>query len=139
MAYRDTWGQGTDSFLSMMYERLILMKDLLADDGSIFVHCDYRLSGRMRLLLNEVFGDDGFANEIIWQGTAGDTSSKNKKFIKSHDTIFVFRKDKSNFIWNDTFQDYSPESKKLYRHQDEKGRYMTGGQCFKSWRRGLCI
>ena len=127
MAYRDTWGQGTDSFLSMMYERLILMKDLLADDGSIFVHCDYRLSGRMRLVLNEVFGDDGFANEIIWQGTAGDTSSKNKKFIKSHDTIFYFRKNKSNFIWNDTFQDYSPESKKLYKHEDEKGRYMTGG------------
>ena len=70
-----------------------------------------------------------FANEIIrWsKDPAGDTSSKNKKFMKSHDTIFFFRKDKSNVIRNDTFQDYSPESKKLYRHEDEKGRYMTGG------------
>ena len=91
IAYSDTWGRGTDSFLSMIYERLRLMKDLLADDGSIFVHCDYRLSGRMRLVLNEVFGTDSFVNEIIWQGTVGDTSSKNKKFINSHDTIFYFR------------------------------------------------
>ena len=127
IAYSDTWGRGTDSFLSMIYERLRLMKDLLADDGSIFVHCDYRLSGRMRLVLNEVFGTDSFVNEIIWQGTVGDTSSKNKKFIKSHDTIFYFRKDSKNFIWNDVFQDYSPESKKLYKHEDKNGRYMTGG------------
>ena len=127
IAYSDTWGRGTDSFLSMIYERLRLMKDLLADDGSVFVHCDYRLSGRMRLVLNEVFGTDSFVNEIIWQGTVGDTSSKNKKFIKSHDTIFYFRKDSKNFIWNDVFQDYSPESKKLYKHEDKNGRYMTGG------------
>jgi adenine specific DNA methylase Mod len=126
IAYRDTWGLGADSFLSMIYERLLIAKDLLADDGSIFVHCDYRLSGRMRLLLNEVFGEDNFSNEIIWQGAVGDTSAKNKKFIKSHDTIFVFRKNINSYIWNDVFQNYSEASKKLYKYEDSRGRYQLG-------------
>ena len=124
IAYRDTWGLGADSFLSMIYERLLLAKDLLADDGSIFVHCDYRLSGRMRMLLNEVFGVDLFVNEIIWQGAVGDTSAKNKKFIKSHDTIFAFRKNSNSFIWNDVFQEYSETSKKNYKNEDSNGKYQ---------------
>ena len=126
LAYRDTWGLGADSFLSMIYERLILMRDLMADDGSIFVHCDYRLSGRVRLVLNEAFGEDLFSNEIIWQGAVGDTSAKNKKFIKSHDTIYLFRKNKNSYIWNDIFQDFSEASKKLYRFEDSKGKYRIG-------------
>jgi len=123
IAYRDTWGQGEDSFISMIYERLILMKDLLADDGSIFVHCDYRLAGQMRLVLNEIFGGENFVNEIIWQGAVGDTSNKNKKFIKSHDTILFYRKSKNSFIWNDIFQEYSETSLKLYSKEDSIGRY----------------
>lgn len=127
IAYRDTWGKGTDSFISMIYERLQLMKDLLAEDGSIFVHCDWRLSAQMRLLLDEIFGEKCFVNEIIWQGTVGDSSDKNKKFIKSHDTILFYRKSDKNLIWNDVFQEYSEESLKLFKHEDEKGRFMTGG------------
>ena len=65
IAYRDTWGLGEDSYLSMIYERLFLMKDLLSDDGSIFVHCDQRLNSRLRNVLYEVFGEDNFVNEII--------------------------------------------------------------------------
>ena len=60
IAYRDTWGLGTDSFLSMIYERLLLMKDLLANDGSIFVHCDYRLNSSIRAIMDEVFGKQNF-------------------------------------------------------------------------------
>ena len=126
LAYRDTWGKGADSFIAMIYERLSLMKDLLADDGSIYVHCDWRVSGYMRLVLDEVFGKDNFINEIVWQGAVGDTSSKNKKFIKSHDTMLSYRKSKNNILWNDCFQSYSEASEKLYRHSDEKGRYRTG-------------
>ena len=77
----------------------------------------------MRLVLNEVFGEDCFANEIIWQGTVGDTSAKNKKFIKSHDSIFYFRKNKDNYIWNEVFQEMSEGGLKPYKHEDEKGRY----------------
>jgi hypothetical protein len=67
IAYRDTWGRGTDSFMSMIYERLILMKDLLAPNGSIYVHCDWRLSSYLRLALDDLFGGESFTNEIIWK------------------------------------------------------------------------
>lgn len=62
IAYRDTWGKGADSFIAMIYERLVLMRDLLAPDGSIYVHCDWRLSNYIRLLLDEVFGKKHFKN-----------------------------------------------------------------------------
>jgi hypothetical protein len=66
IAYRDTWGKGADSFIAMIYERLKLMHDLLAEDGSIYVHCDWRLTSHMRFVLDEVFGDNNFEREIIW-------------------------------------------------------------------------
>jgi len=71
IAYRDTWGRGTDSFVSMLYERLNLLRDILASNGSIFVHCDWRVSSYIRLVLDEVFGHGGdnsragFRNVII--------------------------------------------------------------------------
>ena len=68
LAYRDTWGRGADSFLAMIYERLLLMRDLLAEDGSIYVHCDWRVNGFMRYVLDEIFGHQNFQNEIVWQG-----------------------------------------------------------------------
>ena len=56
IAYRDTWGKGADSFIAMIYERSVLMRDLLAEDGSIYVHCDWRVNSFIRYLLDEVFG-----------------------------------------------------------------------------------
>ena len=64
IAYRDTWGRGADSFISMIYERLILMRDLLAEDGSIYVHCDSRVNSHIRLALDEVFGRANQLNQI---------------------------------------------------------------------------
>jgi adenine specific DNA methylase Mod len=64
IAYRDTWGLGQDSFLSMFYERLKLMHQLLAEDGSIYVHCDWRLSSFIKVIMNEIFGEKNFRNEI---------------------------------------------------------------------------
>ena len=66
IAYRDTWGRGADSFISMIYERLILMRDLLADEGSIYVHCDNRVSAFLKLALDEVFGRSNFKNAVVW-------------------------------------------------------------------------
>jgi len=126
IAYRDTWGKGADSFIAMVYERLKLMHDILAEDGSIYVHCDYRVSSYLKLILDEVFGKDNFVNEIIWQGAVGDTSAKNKKFIKSHDTIIFYRKNKENIIWNDSFQEYSANKLNIYKFEDEKGKYQLG-------------
>ena len=65
IAYRDTWGEGADSYLSMIYERLLLMRDLLAEDGSIYIHCDHRLNSYIRLAMDEVFGKRNFRNEIL--------------------------------------------------------------------------
>ena len=59
LAYRDTWGRGADSFIAMIYERLVLMRDLLAEDGSIYVHCDWRVNSYIRLVLDEIFGGGG--------------------------------------------------------------------------------
>ncbi len=70
IAYRDTWGRGADSFISMIYERLLLMRDLLAEDGSIYVHCDWRVNSYIRLVLDEVFNRKHYLNEIIWQRTS---------------------------------------------------------------------
>ena len=88
IAYRDTWGKGSDSFLSMIYERLRLIKSLMSIDGTIYVHCDWRLSGSMRLVLDEIFGEKNFRNEIIWAYTAA--SNITKDFPKKHDTIFRY-------------------------------------------------
>jgi len=97
LAYRDTWGKGADSFIAMMYERLMLMRDLLAPDGSIYVHCDYRVSGYIRLILNEIFGKDKFSNEIIWSySTQGRPENR---FARKHDTIFWYSKSE-NYIFN---------------------------------------
>lgn len=92
IAYRDTWGKGADSFLSMIYERLRLMREILAKDGSIFVHCDWRLSNVLRSVLDEVFGTEHFVNEIIWcyRDLGG---GRNTDFYKrKHDTIFWYSK-----------------------------------------------
>ena len=90
LAYSDTWGKGEDSFLSMIYERLKLIKMLMSNDASIYVHCDYRVSSYLRIILNEIFGEDNFKNELIWsyriQGVG-------KKFwARKHDTIFFYTK-----------------------------------------------
>src|SRR3989344_2597964 len=95
LAYRDTWGKCADSFIAMIYERLSLMHDLLAKDGSIYVHCDYRVTPYIRMILDEIFGKDNFRNEIIWyyetyQGTVKDY------FPRKHDTIFFYSKSDNN-------------------------------------------
>jgi adenine-specific DNA-methyltransferase len=69
VAYRDTWGRGTDSYLHMMYERLVLMRDLLSHNGSLYVHCDSRVNSFMRLVLDEVFGRGRMINQITWRRT----------------------------------------------------------------------
>ena len=100
IAFRDTWGKGQDSFLAMIYDRLKLMHSLLADDGSIFVHCDYRLSGSLRMVLDEIFGKDNFRNEIIW--FYPDTPGRsNNYFPRKHDSIFYYSKSNEHTFYPD--------------------------------------
>ena len=76
IAYRDTWGKGADSFIAMIYERLVLMRDLLAEDGSIYVHCDWRVNSHLRLALDEIFGTENYLNEVTWQRTSRSQRSR---------------------------------------------------------------
>ncbi|PIT99095.1 MAG: site-specific DNA-methyltransferase [Bdellovibrionales bacterium CG10_big_fil_rev_8_21_14_0_10_45_34] len=93
IAYRDTWGKGVDSFVAMMHERLRLMRDLLSPDGSIFVHCDWRVSSVMDLVLAEVFGRDNFHNEIIWYYT-NKYGANSQTFDSFHNTIYWYGRSK---------------------------------------------
>ena len=101
IAYRDTWGRGADSFIAMMYERLILMRDLMNEEGSVYVHCDWRVDYAVRSVLNEVFGNDSFRNEIIWhyENKLG-TGWGAKTFDTRHDVLLKFSKGK-RYIHNE--------------------------------------
>lgn len=107
IAYRDTWGKGADSFISMIYERLVLMRDLLAENGSIYVHCDWRLNAVIRLAMDEIFGADCFVNQIAWYYRRWNIAGKS--FAKNWDSIFFYTKNKNKKIWN---QLYIPKSEK---------------------------
>jgi DNA modification methylase len=120
-AYRDTWGAGYASYLSMMYERLVLLHELLAEDGTIYVHCDWRVNGLMRLLLDEIFGADRFENEIIWQRSLPH-GNVGYKFGASHDTILRYSKSDAP-IWNAQYSPHREEYiRQFYRYSEPDGR-----------------
>jgi len=120
IAYRDTWGKGADSFIAMIYERLILMRDLLAEDGTIYVHCDWRVNSFIRLAMMEVFGEENFQAEIIYKRRHGHSDASTLGSI--HDTIFFFSRSK-RFRWNPQYAPYSQEYiETYYRYVDTDGR-----------------
>jgi adenine-specific DNA-methyltransferase len=126
IAFRDTWGKGQDSFLAMIYERLLLMWELLADDGSIFVHCDYRVNSALRLVLDEVFGKSNFRNEIIWQRTGAHNDAG--KFGVISDTIYFYSKS-DKYSFNPTFVPLSDEhvATRFNLIEEETGRRFFAG------------
>ncbi len=118
IAYRDTWGKGADSFISMIYERLKLMRDLLADDGSIYVHCDWRVNSNLRLILNEIFGTDYLINEITWRRHYSHNDGNKYGIIT--DTIFWYRKS-DKYTYNKIFIPRSEEeTQEEYPYKDKK-------------------
>ena len=121
VAYRDTWGKGADSFIAMIYERLGLMHDLLTEDGSIYVHCDWRVSAFMKLVLDEIFGKDNFQREIIWSiETSSGFKAQADNWIRGHDTIFYYSKNQSP-IFNKQFLPLDESTIKRYDKTDENG------------------
>jgi len=121
IAYRDTWGRGSDSFIAMIYERLVLMRDLLAEDGSIYVHCDYRVDSFVRLILDEIFGRDCFKNEIVWKRSLPHNDPK--KYGSIHDTIFFYVKTEGKYHFNQQYTEQSQEYKNShYSEKDPDGR-----------------
>lgn len=125
LAYRDTWGKGADSFISMIYERLILMRDLLAENSSIYVHCDWRVNSYIRLALDEVFGSESFRNCMSWQKIRT-TKAQTSGFGNVQDSIFLYVKsDESTF--NNQYTDFDPAYiKSHYKPEKTTGRlYRT--------------
>lgn len=131
-AYADTWKDGTVSYLKMLYPRLVLLKELLSEKGSIYLHIDWHVGHYVKILLDDVFGKDNFVNEIIWHYKRW--SNVNNTFQKMHDTLFVFQKNNSR-IFNMQYQEYSnPEwiedtvrgvvDGRLVRLKDEDGNYI---------------
>jgi len=89
-AYSDSWSRGMAAYLKMLYVRIALMRDLLADDGLLFVHVDWHASHYVRILLDEIFGEERFVNEIIWHYKSG--GSTKKHFARKHDNLLVYAK-----------------------------------------------
>ena len=125
VAYRDMWGKGTDSYLSMMYERLKLMRDLLSPDGSIYVHCDWRLNSSLRLLLDEVFGPDCFRNEITWRRQIVRGMKTHARFMAySSDYLLLYTRSEAatwNPIEKETFISIAEAEQKYMK---DKGGYF---------------
>lgn len=115
--YEDIWAN--DNYLQFMYERLILMRELLSSEGNIFLHCDWHKNHYLRILLDEIFGESNFRNEIIW-GYRRWTASSNT-FQKSHDSIYWYSKT-SNYIWNQQFEPYADEGRH-FSEEDDAGKY----------------
>lgn len=122
VAYRDTWGKGADSFIAMIYERLKLIHGLLASDGSIYVHCDWRVSGYLRLVLDEIFGKERFVNEITWQKIRSSKGQANS-FGNVSDTVFLYSKAEA-YQFNKLRKPHNPDRLKThYNHvEEETGR-----------------
>lgn len=124
VAFRDTWGKGMDSFIAMIYERLKIMHDLLADDGSIYVHCDWRVNSYMRLALEEIFGKNNFRNEIAWlRGSMAGAKSVGNQYGRCTDYIFYYSKS-NEYTFNTQYIPYSQEYIDYnFNYTDERGRY----------------
>jgi len=122
IAYRDTWGKGTDSFIAMIYERLKLMHGLLADDGSIYVHCDWRVSSYMKMVLDEIFGQNNLQRQIAFStGWALGFKTSTDNWIKQHEVILYYSKNANNKIFNKQYRPYTVDYNARAR-KDEDGK-----------------
>jgi len=131
IAYRDTWGKGISSFLSMLYERLKLMHQILADDGSLLLHCDWRVNSVARMMLDDVFGKDNYLNEVIW--CYKERERVLPYYNPKHDNIYFYSKNVNNpnrtFNWKDVTIEYSEVTRKKFKYDanDGKGLYQIRG------------
>lgn len=116
--YEDMWKR--DEYFQWIYERLLLMKELLSETGSIYVHLDYRMVHYVKIIMDEIFGEDNFRNQLVWYKGFRGTESENS-FQLSHDIILVYTKGE-NFIWNQPYQEYKDVDMKRYNKVDSQGR-----------------
>ncbi len=124
--YSDIWAN--DNYLQFMFERLILLRELLSDNGSIYVHCDWRMNSYIRLTMDEVFGKSNFLNLVTWRRQIVRGMKTHAQFMPfSSDYIYLYAKDKNNAFWNKIEKVNAislKEAKKKYK-KDERGFFRT--------------
>ena len=125
-AFTDRWEDGMEEYLRNMTVSLMLMKELLADAGSIFVHLDWHSSHYMKIILDQIFGESNFINEIVWNYKSGGVSSR--YFARKHDVVLFYSKTKNYFFevqkeksYNRGLKPYHFKGVKEYK--DEVGWY----------------
>ncbi|MFZ3376311.1 MAG: DNA methyltransferase [Chthoniobacterales bacterium] len=134
-AYRDTWGVSgedrargvthLDRYLKWFYETVLLLHELLHENGSLFVHLDWHVSFYAKAILDEVFGSERFVNEIVWkrQSAKGDVTQGAQHMGRIHESIFLYTKT-DNYAWNMQFTPYEESYlEAFYRHKDKDRRY----------------
>jgi adenine-specific DNA-methyltransferase len=123
-AYSDTWKDGTVSYLQMMVPRLVLMRELLSEQGNLYVHIGIQTSHYIKIILDEIFGKNNFVEEIIWAyGSPSGGRARSPKFVKIHEYILHYSKDYKNRISNHVYLPYDPKYiKDWFKHTDEDGR-----------------
>jgi len=123
-AYSDTWADGTASYLAMIVPRLCLMRELLSDKGSLYVHLDYHVSHYVKTVLDELFGRDNFRSEIVWKRKTGrgQTNHIATEFGTQTDSIFVFSKT-ADCIFENPLKPLREEYiREMYRFTEADGR-----------------
>ena len=123
-AYRDTWGKGRTSWFKMMFDRLCLMRELLSDRGTIYIHLDWYVGHHLRPVLDEIFGEENSLGEIIWAyGSPSGGRVSGSKLVKSHEFIFSFAKCYGQHKYSVVRLPYSEKYiKDWFKYTDEKGR-----------------
>lgn len=120
--YGDIWDK--EKYLNWMYENLMAIRSVMSENASIYVHLDYHIGHYVKILLDEIFGEEGFTSEIIWKRATSHVQKQS--FGTVHDSIYLYRKDSDNFIWNPQFTPHSQEYiDKYYNNIDENGRRYT--------------
>ena len=124
-AYRDTWAQGRGSWFKMISDRLHLIRDLLSDRGTLYLHLDWYVGHHMRPVLDEVFGEDNSLGEIVWAyGSPSGGRVSGSKLVKAHDLLFIFAKSYGRHKYEIAYLPYSEKYvNDWFKYTDEKGRY----------------
>jgi len=122
-AYSDTWADGTASYLAMITPRLILMRELLSDTGSIYVHTDWHVGHYVKIVMDEIFDKDRFLNEVVWCYRGMAVSKRH--YVRRHDNIYFYSKG-NNYIfnWEEIAENLSDTTIKKYKYKDSENRYF---------------
>ncbi len=123
-AYRDTWGRGLDSYLQWFYDTVVLLRELLTDSGSMYVHLDYHVAYYAKSVLDEVFGPERFINDVVWkrQSAKGDVTQGARHMGRIHESLFLYALS-GNYIWNTIYTQYDESYlDAFYRYTDPNGR-----------------